>query len=74
MRQELRLSLPARLTALSFIVLIVIGNLWLLEGLLGKSPPRWLQLGFLLGCGGVLVGGVGLGFVAWRLHRQRLEE
>lgn len=54
-----------RLTALGFILLILIGNIWFALGLSGANVPNFLQLGAALGLGLVVVGGLGQGISAF---------
>jgi hypothetical protein len=62
MRQDIRSSIWARLLALSFIVLILLGNVWFVLFVTGQRAPVWLYsilagtmgsallFGVLLGC------------------------
>jgi hypothetical protein len=43
MRPEVRKSIPTRIVALCFIVMIVLGNIWLAHALVGSSGPSWLM-------------------------------
>ncbi len=66
MIRYLRQSLPARVAAVGFIVVIVLGNVWLTYGLTGQTPPVWVAVSFL---GGMVIagcGGLGLAYVAVR--------
>lgn len=67
---RLRASLPARLTAVGFIIFIIFGNLWLTLALVGRQAPVWIGAGFFLGIGLALVAGVALGVLAIKLFMQ----
>lgn len=37
-----------KVTAVGFILMILIGNFWIIEEIMGKKPPIWMQnIGFL---------------------------
>ena len=67
--QELRRSLPARIAAIGFILVIIFGNLWLALALIASRAPDWISVGFAVGIATALTGGVGL---AWLRLRQLL--
>ena len=50
----------AKFTAIGFIILILIGNFWLVLHLLGQQPPWYFELIGLTCIAGVLIGGTGL--------------
>ena len=51
------------MSAIGFILLVIFGNLWLVQAMLGVPVPFWVSYGFFTGVVVVLVGGVGLGLV-----------
>ena len=53
-------SPPARISALGFIVLILMGNLWLVGAILGEQSNSWILSGFALGVALVFVGAITL--------------
>jgi hypothetical protein len=53
-------SIPARISAAGFIILIVIGNFWLIEALWGAPGQAWVRTGLQLGTATVFVGAIGL--------------
>jgi hypothetical protein len=53
-------SLPSRISAIGFIILIIMGNLWLIEALLGGRGQVWVRIGLQMGTVTVLVGAVSL--------------
>jgi hypothetical protein len=52
--------LARKISAISFVLLILIGHFWALLLFLGKTPSGWLQVGFFIGTFGALAGGAGL--------------
>jgi hypothetical protein len=58
-RQLLR-SLPARIIAACFAVLILLGNCWFVVVLLGWEIPGWVASMSRLAVTGVVGGGIGL--------------
>ena len=60
MNDALRRSLPSKLTAIGFIVLIVSGNFWLVNALISKSPSTWVGIGFMVGSVLTMAGAIGL--------------
>ncbi len=74
MAPELRRSLPTRLVAIAFIAMILLGNYWLVERLLGQPAPGWLSASFALAILTAGVGGCGMMFVAWKLGRSQPSE
>lgn len=50
-------SLPARIVAMSFIVLILLGNAWFVLTIIGQSVPGWIRTASHLAVAGVLIGG-----------------
>ncbi len=71
-------SLWTKLIAASFIVMIVLGNIWLVQRFSSDLPPFWLQAGFTISIGASFVFGGAL--LAERLFfkvmraDQKLEE
>ncbi|NRA45607.1 MAG: hypothetical protein HRU09_11685 [Oligoflexales bacterium] len=58
MKPHIRQSLAAKIVAVGFIILILLGNFWVVGHLLGRQPSEWMSV---LGLGGlalVLIGGV----------------
>ena len=53
-------STPARISAAGFIILILMGNLWLVGALLGAQSSPWILTGFALGVASVFVGAITL--------------
>lgn len=43
-----RQSIFAKLTAIGFIVIVVLGNVWLTYALVAHDPPNWLMDAFLV--------------------------
>lgn len=60
MDRTLRQSLPARISAIGFIVVVAFGNLWLVRVLLGQAADLWIVVGFVAGIAIALGGGLGL--------------
>lgn len=70
MQDSLRKSWPARLSALGFILVVLLGNVWLTFGLTKEPIPTWLGIGMAVAIGLTLLGGVGLvALIAWRKLR-----
>jgi len=65
-RRGLSRSLPARLLAMSFIVLILLGNCWFVVTMIGQPVPAWLSQMSRLAIYGALVGGSWLAVLALR--------
>lgn len=53
-------SPPAKIVAVGFIIMILLGNLWLVGALLGAQASPWVVTGFALGVVVVFVGAVTL--------------
>lgn len=70
MESSLRKSWPARVAALGFIIIIVLGNIWATYGITGKPVPQWLGVGFAASMILTLAAAVVLiGMIVWRkLH------
>lgn len=66
--RKLRQSWPARVAAIGFIVLILVGNVWATHLLLGNQIPQWIGYGFAVAIAVSLAGGLGLAALA--LKRQ----
>ncbi len=62
MHPEVKKSAPAKITALGFIVVIIFGNLWLVNALMSTVTPFWVAYGFFTGVVLVFTGGAGLGY------------
>ena len=58
MKLDVLYVLARKLSAISFIALILIGHFWLLQTLLGQTPGLWMQWSFIGGVVGALVGGI----------------
>jgi hypothetical protein len=50
--------LARKISAISFILLILIGHFWALMIFLGQAPSAWVQPAFLIGTLGALSGGL----------------
>lgn len=59
----------ARAVAIGFILIILLGNVWLIYALMGRPAPVWTGLGFLFASGVIAISGVGL---LTRLIKSRL--
>ena len=46
MRIEIRQSPPARVVALCFIFIVILGNIWVTYAIVGLEPPVWVQVAF----------------------------
>jgi len=72
MNRQLSRSLPAKLVAVSFIVLILLGNCWFVMTMIGQRPPAWFpivsRMAFYCAVGGGLWLAV-LAFNIW-LHSE----
>jgi len=53
-------SSPARIAAVGFIILTLMGNFWLVGALLGAQSSPWILTGFALGVVSVFVGAITL--------------
>jgi hypothetical protein len=49
-----------RVTAIAFIVLIILGNIWLIGMFTGEQAPAWTATGFLYAIALAAIGGVGM--------------
>ncbi|RYZ60453.1 MAG: hypothetical protein EOP07_00730 [Proteobacteria bacterium] len=56
-----RKSIWTKLIAASFIVMIVLGNIWLVMRFSTETPPLWLQTCFVISIGASFVFGAALG-------------
>lgn len=54
------LAWSKRVTAIAFIVLIILGNIWLIGMFTGEPAPAWTASGFLFAIALAAVGGVGM--------------
>jgi hypothetical protein len=63
MHPEVKKSAPVKITAIGFIIVIVFGNLWLVNALMSTVTPFWVAYGFFSGVVLVFAGGAGLGYV-----------
>ncbi len=61
MAQNWRSSFWSKVSALGFIVLVILGNIWFVEGLTGRESPPWLQVLFIANVLVLLISGFGLG-------------
>jgi di/tricarboxylate transporter len=57
---DVKKSAPAKISAIGFIIVIVFGNLWLVNALMETATPFWVSYGFFSGVIFVMVGGIGL--------------
>lgn len=64
----LKKSAPAKISAIGFILLIIFGNLWLVNALIQSGTPYWVSYGFFIGVIFVMLGGLGL--AALKLTRK----
>lgn len=72
MAQNWRSSVWSKLSALGFIILVILGNIWFIEGLTGREAPKWLQILFLANVLGLLISGLGLGtHILWNIYRAK---
>gem|GEM_PF-4086188 len=53
-------SIPSRMAAIGFIILIVMGNFWLIDALLGVPVQGWMRFGLQIGTTSVFLGATGL--------------
>ena len=60
MDEQLRRSIWTKMSAIGFIYLIVLGNIWYAMLVVGAAPPEWLKISFYLGIFFVLASGAGL--------------
>lgn len=60
MDRKLRQSVPARVTALGFVVVILCGNFILVRMVMQTPASPWMAQGLWLGVGAVGVGGIGM--------------
>ena len=63
MHSEVKKSAPVKITAIGFIIVIIFGNLWLVNALMSTITPFWVAYGFFTGVVLVFAGGAGLGYV-----------
>lgn len=54
------LAWSKRITAIAFIVLIILGNIWLVGMFTGGEAPAWTANGFLYAIALAAAGGVGM--------------
>lgn len=64
MHPSVRRSIWAKMTALGFIYLIILGNFWFSYRLFGHHSPEWLLEAFVIGLPFVFIGGMGVIFLA----------
>jgi hypothetical protein len=65
-------SLPARIVAAGFVVLILVGNCWFVLRVIGQEIPAWLGAVSRMATAGVLGGGLLLvGTIVWKRLRRR---
>ena len=60
MHPDIKKSAPTKISAVGFIIVIVFGNLWLVNALTSSDTPFWVSYGFFSGVIVVLFGGVSL--------------
>lgn len=72
MQQDIRSSWWTKLIAIGFILLILMGNFWVVFLITGQAIPEWLQSGFMANIGFLVICCLGFGgMVLWRLLRGR---
>lgn len=54
------LSWSKRVTAIAFIGLIILGNIWLMGMITGAPPPAWTANGFFACIALAALGGIGM--------------
>lgn len=57
---QLRKSFPAKLTAIGFIGLILLGQFWLVYLMMGREGPQWIGYAMQVSLVAVILGGIGL--------------
>ena len=57
-----------RSTALAFIYLVIVGNIWFIMSFSVKTSPRWLQILFSIGVLWVISSGVAMLVHSWLLR------
>ena len=62
MKSYLRRSIFTKAVALGFIVMILLGNAWLVLFLTGQSGAAWLSKSFAICMGWTILAGFGMGF------------
>jgi hypothetical protein len=60
---EVKKSAPAKISAIGFIIVVIFGNLWLVNAVMSTVTPFWVAYGFFTGVVLVFAGGAGLGYV-----------
>ena len=73
MNEKLRRSVPSRVVAFSFILLILLGNYWLVGSITGATPEPWLTWAFIVSALGVGLGACGMAVVAISMHYDGVE-
>ena len=63
MHPEVKKSAPAKISAIGFIIVVIFGNLWLVNAVMSTATPFWVAYGFFTGVVLVFAGGAGLGYV-----------
>ena len=63
MPEYLKYSIWSKLIAISFVLLIVLGNCWFTYAVLDRPCPLWIIAGFCIGVANLCVSGVGLFFL-----------
>ena len=63
MHPEVKKSAPAKISAIGFIMVVIFGNLWLVNAVMSTVTPFWVAYGFFTGVVLVFAGGAGLGYV-----------
>jgi CDP-diglyceride synthetase len=64
--------LMVRIVAVAYIVLILLGNIWLVYAVVGQEPPPWFQHLAAYGVLFVLLSVLGLGIASF-LRREGLD-
>lgn len=60
MKSTYRESIPTKIVAVGFIILILLSNLAVVDLLFGQDHAVWMQWGAIVGFGMVFFGGLGL--------------
>ena len=72
MRSALRRSPPARVVAVCFILIVILGNIWVTYAVVGREPPAWVQMSFPWVILSTLVAGLWL--AAWSALQKKVED
>lgn len=74
MKSYLRRSLFTKAVALGFIVMILLGNAWLVLFLVGQSGSVWLSYSFAACMGWTILAGFGMGLRMIQHHLQKAHD